>query len=215
MTPAGPVVIEADEVSHDVRLHRRSIPVLRGITFRAERGQRVALSGRSGSGKSSLCAMLAGFHRPTAGAISINGVAADRIADWNAVSYLPQHAGLEPVLTVGENVAVAALGRGDEATNLLESLGLRELTERRATQLSAGERQRAALARTLLGGRQVVVLDEPTSAQDSGHLALVLDAVDRAAAAGSCVVVATHDARVLDRCDVIIELADGRVRHSP
>ncbi len=211
MSAASPV-IEVDTVHLDVRLRRRSIPVLRGVSFTAERGQRVALSGRSGSGKSSLCTLLAGFRRPTAGTVHINGIAADRVQDWSAVSYLPQHAALEPVLTVGENVAVAKLRRTGPAEELLELLGLRALTDRQSTQLSTGERQRAALARTLLGGDQVIVLDEPTSAQDSGHLALVLDAIDRAAAAGSCVVVAAHDSRVLDRCDVVIPLADGQVR---
>jgi ABC-type multidrug transport system ATPase subunit len=115
------------------------------------------------------------------------------------------------VLTVGENVAVARLHGPGHAEDVLELLGLAKLTDRRAEQLSAGERQRTALARTLLGGRQVLVLDEPTSAQDAGHLGLVLDAIDRAAAAGSCVVVCTHDARVLDRCDVTVPLVDGHV----
>ena len=209
---AATSLIEVDAVDLDVRLRRRSIPVLREVSFAAGRGQRVGLSGRSGSGKSSLCTLLAGFRRPTAGSVRIDGVAADRVQDWSAVSYLPQHAALEPVLTVGENVAVAKLRGEGDAEELLESLGLDALTDRQSTQLSEGERQRAALARTLLGGRQVVILDEPTSSQDSGHLALVLDAIDRAADAGSCVVVATHDPRVLDRCDVVISLADGRVR---
>ena len=209
---ATPSLVEVEGVNLDVRLRRRSIPVLREVSFAARQGQRVGLSGRSGSGKSSLCTLLAGFRRPTAGSVRIDGVAADRVQDWAAVSYLPQHAALEPVLTVGENVAVAKLRGEGDAEELLESLGLDALTDRQSTQLSEGERQRAALARTLLGGRQVVILDEPTSSQDAGHLALVLDAIDRAAAAGSCVVVATHDPRVLDRCDVVISLADGRVR---
>jgi len=209
---AAPSLVEVEGVNLDVRLRRRSIPVLREVSFAARQGQRVGLSGRSGSGKSSLCTLLAGFRRPTAGSVRIDGVAADRVQDWAAVSYLPQHAALEPVLTVGENVAVATLRGEGDAEELLESLGLDALTDRQSTQLSEGERQRAALARTLLGGRQVVILDEPTSSQDAGHLALVLDAIDRAAAAGSCVVVATHDPRVLDRCDVVISLADGRVR---
>jgi len=208
----APSLVEVEGVNLDVRLRRRSIPVLREVSFAARQGQRVGLSGRSGSGKSSLCTLLAGFRRPTAGSVRIDGVAADRVQDWAAVSYLPQHAALEPVLTVGENVAVATLRGEGDAEELLESLGLDALTDRQSTQLSEGERQRAALARTLLGGRQVVILDEPTSSQDAGHLALVLDAIDRAAAAGSCVVVATHDPRVLDRCDVVISLADGRVR---
>jgi putative ABC transport system ATP-binding protein len=204
-------MIEVDAVRLEVRLHRRTIPVLRGVSFTAERGQRVALSGRSGSGKSSLCTLLAGLRRPTTGTVRIDGVAADRVQDWSAVSYLPQHAALDPVLTVGENVAVARLHGPGHAEDVLELLGLAKLTDRRAEQLSAGERQRTALARTLLGGRQVLVLDEPTSAQDAGHLGLVLDAIDRAAAAGSCVVVCTHDARVLDRCDVTVPLVDGHV----
>ncbi|MGN6609210.1 MAG: ATP-binding cassette domain-containing protein [Jatrophihabitans sp.] len=208
-------LLEVEAVGLEVRLRRRALPVLHEVTFTASAGQRVALSGRSGSGKSSLCALLAGFRPPTSGRVRIDGVDADRIGDWSLVSYLPQHAALDPVLTVGENVAVATVGTSaspEPADDLLERLGLGRLIDRRADQLSAGERQRAALARTLLGGRRLVVLDEPTSAQDAGHLSLVLDAVDRAAAAGTCVVVSTHDARVLRRCDLVVPLADGTVR---
>jgi ABC-type lipoprotein export system ATPase subunit len=192
------------------------VTVLHAVDLTVGEGRLVALAGRSGSGKSTLCHLAAGVEPPTEGRVLVDGRPATEVADWSVLSLLPQRLALVEELTVAENVRLPLLlcgdtdgaGRVDELTRLL---ALEPLAGRSVTQTSLGEQQRTALARALVLGPRLAVLDEPTSHQDDERVGLVLDALAAARAGGTALLVATHDERVLAVADEIVELHDGEV----
>ncbi|MFF5085425.1 ABC transporter ATP-binding protein [Actinoplanes sp. NPDC000266] len=201
-------LIEVREVSHT----RSGTRVLDGVDLTLDAAGTAVLAGRSGSGKSTLCHLIAGVMTPTSGSVMVAGRPAHPAPDWATVSLLPQRLALEPTLTVAENVLLPAGLRGHPADHaVLDRLGLTAIADRPARDTSLGEQQRTALARALILGPAVAVLDEPTAHQDDEHVQLVLDALSEAATTGTLVLVATHDQRVIDGADVVVRLRSGRV----
>jgi len=186
--------------------------ILRNVDLRLD-GSRVAvLAGRSGSGKSTLCHLVAGVMRPSTGEVLVAGEPAHRVHDWGVTSLLPQRLALSAEMTVAENATLPARLRGrPDDPDLLTRLGLDGIADRPAGATSLGEQQRTALARALVLRPAVAVLDEPTGHQDDEHVGLILDALVAAARAGTLVLVATHDQRVIDIADERIHLRSGRV----
>jgi putative ABC transport system ATP-binding protein len=202
--------VTVDRVDHTVRLRSRTLTVLRDVSFSANAGELVAVSGRSGSGKSTLCNLVAGLTAPTTGRVMIGDRPAHTIRDWSTTSYQPQHLAIEAALTVDENIAAAMLdGATTRREELLERLALGAIASRVGGEVSIGERQRVAIARAVAAEAQVIVLDEPTSSQDAANVERVIDVILRAAHKGSCIIAATHDPRLLSRCDTVVPLADG------
>jgi ABC-type multidrug transport system ATPase subunit len=190
--------------SHDVVVH--------DVSFTAGTQEIVVLAGRSGSGKSTLLHLVAGVMDPTHGTVEVLGGDHAARRDWAAVSLMPQRSSVSPELTVYENVALPAALRGRPvADDLLESLGLLGIRDRPATDTSLGEQQRVSLARALSLRPALVLLDEPTSHQDDEHVELVLAALRSARTAGSTLLVATHDPRVIETADRVVRLEQGRV----
>jgi ABC-type lipoprotein export system ATPase subunit len=186
--------------------------VVHDVSFRVGAREIVVLAGRSGSGKSTLLHLVAGVMAPTHGTLEVlDGSAATR-GDWATVSLMPQRSAVSGELTVLENVVLPAALRGREMDpQLLESLGLLAIRDRPATDTSLGEQQRVSLARALVLGPALVLLDEPTSHQDDDHVELVLATMRAARDAGSALLVATHDQRVIDIADRVVRLEQGRV----
>lgn len=197
---------------------------LRGIDLDVRSGEFVAVMGRSGSGKTTLLNLLAGADRPTAGQVTVCGVALDRADERDRerlrgrrVGIVFQMQNLVPFLTLAENVRlVAALADGssssDEALELLTLVGLRDRAGHRPAQLSGGEQQRAALACVLAASPSVLLADEITGELDSHTAEDVLGVVravnrDR----GVTLVMVTHDSGVARHADRVIRMADGRV----
>jgi ABC-type lipoprotein export system ATPase subunit len=207
-------LLRVERVTH--YLGADSPPVLREVSLEFEQGRLLALAGRSGSGKSTLCHLVAGLGRPDSGRILLDGRPADQVEDWAVVSLLPQRLALVEELTIAENVMMPSIlaGRSAEAAiaqPVMAGLGLDEVADRLATQASLGEQQRAALARALVLGPRLAVLDEPTGHQDDEHVELVLAALAAARDRGTAVLVATHDDRVLAVADQVIRLHLGQV----
>jgi len=185
-------------------------------------GTLVALEGRSGSGKTTILHLLAGLERPDAGSVVVAGrdltalnreeLAAHRRA---RIGWVGQEPGLIPFASALENTLLALRIRdgGDRPEHLevartwLEQLDLVECATRAADRLSAGERQRVAIARMLARGPEVVLLDEPTARLDEENAALVADLLLSATrASGALVVCATHDGAVAERADSVVSL---------
>jgi putative ABC transport system ATP-binding protein len=194
------------------RLTRVEVAVDGGLALHATDldvvpGELLVLHGPSGSGKTTLLGVLAGWLAPTAGAAAFGPPldTPDRHR-WHRTATVPQLLGLLPELSLLENVAVAhRLGgaswaiAAERASAALTLLGIGDLGDRRPSEVSLGQQQRAAVARALTAEPALLLADEPTSHLDAGTTDLVLDALAHQAAAGSAVVVASHDPAVLRR----------------
>ena len=205
------------------------VHALKGIDAVVPAGRLTAITGPSGSGKSSLLRILAAQDRPTAGRAevaghSLNGLSAHRLRAIRRrhIGYVfarpPQN--LLPHLTGREHLAMAARFRGvakadaaDQGEQLLDLLGITDRAEHRPGQLSGGEQQRLAFAQAVIGRPALVVADEPTSELDSGTTADLLAAVHELTRTGTTVVMATHDPLAAGAADQIIHLRSGAVSH--
>jgi len=193
------------EVSHGV---------LRDVDLAAESGTLVALTGHSGSGKSTLCHLIAGLERPSRGTVTIAGQPTAGVTDWSRISVVPQRLALLGQLTALENLALPVLSSHravdvEAAQALLDALGVSVLANRLVGQGSIGEQQRIAVARALVLGAALIVLDEPTAHQDDESAERVIAAIMKVVEAGALVVTSTHDPRLLERAVLALPLGSG------
>jgi ABC-type lipoprotein export system ATPase subunit len=172
-------------------------------------GQLAVIVGRSGSGKSTLLMLLGGWAAPDGG--TTGGL---QSRAWADLAYVPQRFGLVPELTVAENVALPARGMADSGEGLLARLALAGLQDRYPAEISIGQQQRVAVARALVLGPRLLLVDEPTSHQDRESAELVWSALSDAAAAGTACLVATHEPDARLRADVSWEIEGGRLARS-
>jgi putative ABC transport system ATP-binding protein len=213
--PGDRPLLDVEQVTHRLG-GAGAAPVLRDVDLRIQTAQLLALAGRSGSGKSTLCHLVAGLGVPDAGRIRLGGRLAHEVDDWAQVSLLPQRLALVEELSIAENILLPTLlgHRPAPATDprrLISALGLSAVADRLAGQTSLGEQQRAALARALVLAPRLAVLDEPTGHQDDEHVGLVLQVLASARQDGTAVLVATHDDRVLEVADGVVQLELGQV----
>jgi len=198
--------------------------ILRGIDLDIARGASVALLGPSGSGKSSLMAVLSGLERASEGTVEVAGLDFGTLdedalarARRGRIGIVLQAFHLLPTMTARENVAVPmelagiadAFARADAE---LAAVGLTHRGDHYPAQLSGGEQQRVAIARALGARPALVFADEPTGNLDTVTGDTIMDLLfDRQRAAGATLIVITHDAALAARCDRIVTLADGRI----
>jgi ABC-type lipoprotein export system ATPase subunit len=199
----------------------RERPVLRGLDARLEGGTLTVVTGRSGSGKTTLIELLAGLADPDAGGVIVCGeevgpLDRDGRADLRRrhVGLVRQEPGLAPFLSARENVELGLALRGVEpdaarerALEALTAVGLAERAEQRAARLSAGERQRAAIARAVAPRPALLLADEPTARLDAANAVTIAGLFVRLAREwGTAVVCATHDPLVIEQADERIDL---------
>ena len=194
--------------------------VLDRVDLVARPGRLLAVRGPSGSGKSTLLRLLTGLDRPDAGSAILGGAdlaGLDRDARAGVrrrvAAVVGQDARPAETLDAVDNLELARAVRGlppdpDGDLALLATLDLAALARRQVRLLSGGERQRVAVARALVTGARLLVLDEPTSQLDEAHAEQVTAALTRAARAGAAVVVASHDPAVVDAADDVLDLGD-------
>jgi len=201
-----------------------AVEVLRGVGLTVPLGQTLALLGPSGSGKSSLMAVLSGLERATSGSLTIAGedfaaLSEDQLAAarrgrigivLQAFHLLPTMTALENVMTPLELAGMTDARPRAEAE--LEAVGLGHRLNHYPAQLSGGEQQRVAIARALAPRPPLVFADEPTGNLDAATGAGIMDLLfARRAEAGATLVIITHDAALAQRCERVITLGDGRI----
>lgn len=168
----------------DLTVSRGGVPVLERLSFRLGGGEVLVLRGPNGSGKTTLLRTLAGLQPPMAGRISLPP---------EAIAYGAHADGLKATLTVAENLAFWARIHGTrEIEPALDDFNLQSLRNRAAQNLSAGQKRRLGLARLLVTGRPIWLLDEPTVSLDQASVTLFADAVRAHVAAGGAALIATH-----------------------
>jgi ABC-type lipoprotein export system ATPase subunit len=215
-------VLSVREVSKVFQHHGGDVVhALEGVSFEARPGELVGLVGRSGSGKTTMLNVIAGWERPTAGEVVWAGEVDPSSPAWADAAVMPQKLGLMEELTVEENVAYPArlAGRLEERADAIEELigrlGLGEFRSRYPREASVGEQQRTAIARALSVPSTVLLADEPTAHQDTANGERVFAALRSAAQAGTAVVVATHNPEVVRHLDRVLTMADGRLSETP
>ncbi|MFE3053350.1 metal ABC transporter ATP-binding protein [Nocardia sp. NPDC059239] len=193
-------------------------PVVREVDLVVEPGERVALTGTNGSGKTTLLRALLGLHPVSSGAIAVDGDRARSARDWDrrrtVAAWIPQRqtSGRFPLLARELLVSSGDLGAALEAG---ERLGVADFADRPLDTLSGGQLQRMYLARAVgcvAAGARLLLADEPTAALDFAGQA---EAAELLVALPVTVLVVTHDRTLADRCDRVLEMADGRLREIP
>jgi len=196
--------------------------VVNDVTCRFEGGQLNAVVGPSGSGKTTLLSLMAGLDQPTQGGIAIDGeplasLDLDRYRR-ERVSMIFQAFQLFPLLTALENVCFPMQLNGvsrqeipEKGKTFLSSVGITEdKFERYPANLSGGEQQRVAIARTLATGAQVLLADEPTGNLDKANGDKVIEILAQLAHTGGyCVIIVTHDPSIAARSDKVWRMSDG------
>jgi putative ABC transport system ATP-binding protein len=222
----GAPAVRLEDVTKRFGDLEHGVTALDRVTLEIPRGQRVAMMGRSGSGKSTVLNLIAGIDTPTSGEVWVAGQALSRLDDdaltamrRTTVGMVYQFFNLLPTLSARENVALPALLGGareadvlKRADALLDEVGMSARRDARPHTLSGGEMQRVALARALIHAPAIVLADEPTGNLDTHAAAQVLELLARLAAAhGTTVLIVTHSAEAAAIAGRVIELRDGRV----
>ncbi|MEH0544236.1 ABC transporter ATP-binding protein [Streptomyces sp. B21-105] len=199
-------------------------PAVRNADICLRRGEVAAITGQSGSGKSSLLYCLAGVLPVTRGEVCFEGRALSELDDEELSAlrrerfgFVFQYGELLPELTVEENTALPLRLAGQRkaealatAGEVLGRLGLADLRQRRPSQVSGGQSQRVAVARALVHRPTVVFADEPTGSLDSGNATAVLEEfLSLARSQGTTVILVTHDAQVASQADTQFAMRDG------
>ena len=209
------------------QMGKSAVDALRGVDLAVLPGEFVALVGPSGSGKSTLLHLIGGLVRPTGGEVWVGGLELGRSTDKQLVVYrrdtlgfIFQSFNLLPIKTAWENVAVPMMLAGvstaqrkGRAMELLEQLGLGQRGDHRPSELSGGEQQRVAIARSLANRPRLILADEPTGNLDSrtgGEIMALLRRLVRDE--GLTLLLVTHDMGVARYADRIVHLRDGVVQ---
>ena len=220
-------MIEINALTMTYPMDGEDVSVLRGVDLSISQGESVAIVGPSGSGKTTLLLLLAGLDRPSGGSIRLGNLDlaqqdADTLADLrrDKVGIVFQSFHLVPSLTALGNVALPLEIAGQtsarkRAADLLSRVGLGQRAAHYPTQLSGGEQQRVAIARALVHNPSLVLADEPTGNLDKHTGSQVGDLLfELLAESGATLVMATHDARMAERCHRVLRLDEGRLLDS-
>lgn len=219
-------VIRMENVTKVYKIGESEVHALRGITFDIAQGEFVSIMGPSGSGKSTCMNMIGCLDRPSGGIVEINGKKTASMTEKElaslrnlTVGFVFQQYYLLPGMTVLENVMlplryqkIDRAERARLAKETLERVGMENRITHRPSELSGGQKQRAAIARAMVTKPHIILADEPTGALDSKTGLQVLKLFREINAAGTTVVIVTHDGGIGASADRCIRIFDGSIQ---
>jgi putative ABC transport system ATP-binding protein len=225
--PTPGMAIRADNVTLSLGTNDAPVNILRGVDLSVPYNSSIALLGPSGSGKSSLMAILAGLERASGGSVEVDGVDFTNLnedglamARRGRIGIVLQAFHLLPTMTALENVAVPMELAGtidpfERAKAELEGVGLGHRIEHYPSQLSGGEQQRVAIARAMAASPKIIFADEPTGNLDGKTGAEIIDLLfTRRQVLNATLLIITHDPELAKRCDRVVAMQDGVIVES-
>lgn len=218
-------VVEARDLARDYTFGKERVPALRGVTFDIATSDYVAIVGPSGCGKSTLLNLLGAIDRPTTGSVTIGGENIGAMKDREAtlfrlhnIGFVFQRFYLMQTLSARENVelpmaeaGVKSAARAARARELLDYVGLGHRERHRPSELSGGEQQRVAIARSLANKPAILLADEPTGELDAKTGAEIIALFARLNTDGTTVIVVTHDEELAQAARRRIHMRDGKI----
>lgn len=223
----GDILLSARDVTRTLKGEEVDVTLVKGANLDIEAGHFTAITGPSGSGKSSLLYLLGLLDKPTSGTITVTGTDTtrldeNRLADFRLrkLGFIFQFHFLLPEFTALENVTLPMQRLGklsprkmtEKGLHLLEQVGMKEQAHKLPKQMSGGQNQRAAIARALANDPTLIMADEPTGNLDSKSSATVQQLLrDIAHSEGRAVVAVTHDESFAQVADKHIHIVDGRI----
>lgn len=224
-SPKQPSVNSLVELIGVSRIYQAGyVHALEHVSLVVRRGEFLVVVGPSGSGKTTLLNLMSGLDTPTVGTVLFKGVAPERPSDWSRlrateIGFVFQSFQLLPAFTAIENVQLPMFSikrdpreRAAYARTLLEKVGLASKLFRKPDELSSGEKQRVAIARSLANEPSILMADEPTGNLDSKNASAVMDLLaDLTKTQGLTLVVVTHNPSVAQNADRAVEFLDGRI----
>lgn len=218
-------VVTVKEVKKIYRMGNMEVPALKGVSFSVEKGEFISIMGPSGCGKSTLMHIIGCLDRPTSGHVLLDDVDIDELDDNSLadirnkkVGFVFQTFNLLPKLSAIENVELpliyAGVGfeeRRKKASELLDIVGLKERANHRPSELSGGQSQRVAIARSLANNPTIIMADEPTGNLDSKSGEEIIRLFNDLNSKGITLIMVTHDQEIGDNSKRIIRLKDGEI----
>ena len=217
-------LLELQDIHLNYKTESTAVEVIRGVSLKINSNESVAIVGKSGSGKTSLIMLIAGLECPNSGKIIFEGedisqYSEDRLADirkkkigivFQSFYLIPNYTALENVSLVLEINKVPDAKK--KSMELLEQLGLKDRINHFPSQLSGGEQQRVAIARSIVLNPKLILADEPSGNLDSENSKLIMSLLFKYCKQnGSSLVLVTHDQMLAKECDRIIEIKDGKI----
>ena len=207
------MILEARGISH----YYKNDLALDNVNFEARRGDFIAIVGESGGGKSTLLSILSSLLRPSHGELFFEGKAYTLIEDIDAfrqkeVGFIFQFHYLIGYLTILENIKLAAINKHNSAIDaLLKQCGIEAIKDKYPDEISGGQRQRVAIVRALVNAPKIIFADEPTGNLDSHNSQNIYELFKMLSKSGTTIIIATHDRKVSEYADKIIEVKDGKI----
>jgi putative ABC transport system ATP-binding protein len=224
----GDTVIDVIDVRKSYQIGGMEIPILNGIDLTVRSGEFLAIMGPSGSGKSTLMNMIGCLDRPTGGHVILKGKDINKISDnelahlrGQEIGFIFQTFNLIPRMTAIQNVELPTFANKKDSTNyherakeLLKLVGLEDRMDHKTTELSGGQCQRVAIARSLINNPRLILADEPTGNLDSKTTGEIMKIFSDLHKQGRTFVMITHDPEIAEFADRLVLVKDGLIENN-